>query len=156
MFLRSHRSAACAIRPIAPIDIEALVPLYLSVFNAPPWNDTWSQTAALERLTDIATHPRFFGLTAHANDDVLGMVLGWSERGVAGWLFHVKEMCVARSSQRTGIGRQLLAALEEALLERDVTNIFLETAIEAPAKRFYAACGFHELAIIAMAKRIAD
>lgn len=156
MFLRSHHALACSIRAIVPADIEAFVPLYLNVFNAPPWNDTWSNAAALERLLDIATHPRFFGLAAYASDDVLGMVLGWSERGVGGRLFHIKEMCVAGPAQRTGVGRQLLVALEQAVLQQGVIDIFLETAIEAPATRFYAACGFHELALVAMAKRIAD
>jgi len=43
-------------------NISAFAQLYMSVFNAPPWNDGWSEAAVVERLESLAQIPRFYGI----------------------------------------------------------------------------------------------
>lgn len=65
------------------------------------------------------------------------MVLGWKERWVNGWTFHIKEMCVAAPVQRQGAGAALMQALEDVLRAEGVTSLYLQTLEEAPAFGFY-------------------
>ena len=42
--------------------ILAFADLYVSVFNAAPWNDGWSVEAVRERFHSFFQYPSFFGL----------------------------------------------------------------------------------------------
>ena len=37
--------------------------LYMSVFNAPPWNDSWSSETAHRRVSEMISTDTFIGIT---------------------------------------------------------------------------------------------
>lgn len=86
--------------------------LYQEVFNAPPWNDGWTALAATERLESFAAMPTFRGLSMFRNEQAIGIAIGWGERWVNGWIFHLKEMCVRADYQRQGVGQRLMHEFE--------------------------------------------
>lgn len=133
-------------------EVPQLVALFLEVFNAPPWNDGWSVEAARERLCAFADHPRFTGLRAMRGDRIVGFALGWAERWVSEWHFHLYEMCVAPDCQGSGVGRALLGALESHVGERGMPIVFLETRSDAGARTFYEKLGYKVADIVAMGK----
>jgi len=100
---------------VAPSDIARFAELYATVFNAPPWQDGWSISAAMERLQALAAMPRFEALGAFQAEKAVGLVLGSGERSAKGWVLHLREMFIAPALQRSGIGKALLAEFERSL-----------------------------------------
>ena len=38
--------------------------LYMSVFNSPPWNDSWSEETAVRRISEMMSSETFIGKAA--------------------------------------------------------------------------------------------
>lgn len=98
--------------PIESGDLHGLARLFVEVFGAPPWNEQWTVAAAQTRLTEIVQTPGSFGLVARSEGADIAFVLGCTETYNDGKGFFVKEMCVAPSRQRLGVGTALLGELE--------------------------------------------
>jgi hypothetical protein len=45
--------ASIGVRPVVSSDLERLTSLFVTCFNAPPWDDGWSHAGAQERLGAI-------------------------------------------------------------------------------------------------------
>ena len=141
---------------LKPDNILQVVPLYMDVFNSPPWNDGWSELAATERMASFAKYPEFFGLKLLLDGVAIGFALGWAERWVGSWHFHLYEMCISPKIQGKGYGRILLSELEKQTKQRGQTAIFLQTGAQAAAHKFYEACGFRDCGLTIMGKRYVD
>lgn len=139
---------------LSGLNIGSFAQLYVDVFNAPPWNDGWSPSAANERLTSFTEFPRFRGLGLVQNGEPAALVLGWGERWASGWVFHIKEMCIATALQRCGVGRKLLTIFERQLVAQDFVNVYLQTAAHAPARQFYEKCGYEVFDVLSLRKRL--
>lgn len=129
--------------------------LYLGVFNAPPWNDGWERAVVLERLAAFMDFPTARGLALVVNGAPVAMVLGWKERWVHGWTFHIKEMCVSGPMQRQGVGRVLMKALEDVLRAEGVASVNLQTLEGAPAFGFYEGLGYRKGRVVMLGKGLA-
>ena len=57
----------------------------------------------------------------------------------------VQRVAVARQARRTGVGRQLMAAVEEAALAQGLTLLWLTTHDQSDACAFYEAVGYTKL-----------
>lgn len=134
-------------------NIALVTGLYTSVFNSPPWNDGWSDEAALERLRSFAAIPTFRGLILCLDGTPKALALGWGERWVKGWVFHLKEMCVCSTLQRSGLGGQLLSEFEARLSAENFTGVYLQTGESVPARAFYESVGYERFAIVSLRKR---
>ncbi|WP_199868555.1 GNAT family N-acetyltransferase [Virgibacillus senegalensis] len=132
--------------------------LYTEVFNSPPWNDGWEQQIAQERLTDIFHHPKFVGFGAFSKEgNLLGFLLGYSEKWVKANHFYLNEMCVASAYQGRGIGSGLIDKLANYCDDHAINSIFLLTAREGLAEVFYKKNGFENITgLVMMAKRLED
>jgi ribosomal protein S18 acetylase RimI-like enzyme len=135
-------------------NIESVVPLYVSVFNAPPWNDGWTEEAAAERLHAFAAFPRFHGIAVLRSGAAIAFALGWGERWTTGWHFHLKEMCVASDQQHQQIGSRLLRSIEGRLAVAGFEGIYLQTGANVPAREFYEAKGFRDLGLVSLSKQV--
>ncbi len=135
-------------------NIATVVAMYCRVFNDEPWNDGWTETVALERLNTFVKFPTFLGVAMMSGDEVIGFSLGWAERWVESWQFHLYEMCVDPKLQGLGYGRKLMVELERLAKERAYTAVFLKTSENAPAKQFYEACDFKQHGMVVMGKRL--
>jgi aminoglycoside 6'-N-acetyltransferase I len=136
------------------VNIVDFSDLYIAVFNAAPWKDGWSKEAVIERFESFACYPTFFGLGHFSNGIPSALAFGWSERWVSSWQFHLREMCVAPTAQRQGLGAKVLAELESRLFHRGVGRVFLETGHSAPAKTFYERQGYKQISLVSLAKQI--
>jgi aminoglycoside 6'-N-acetyltransferase I len=137
-----------------PARLDEFCSLYLSVFNAPPWNDGWTHEVVAERLGAFARFPDFLAVAAFEGEVPVGLALGWPERWVNGWHFHLKEMLVANEHRRRGVGAGLMQQLERSLAERNIKCVYLETSPGSAAQRFYEQLGFKPLALTSMAKSV--
>ena len=140
--------------PLVPENIASFARLYQSVFNGPPWHDGWSEEGVLERLTSFAQYPKFCGLGCLIDENPVALALGWGERWVGGWHFHIKELYVASEVQRQKVGTKLLSAFELELSRQGYKRVFLETGESAPARMFYEKHGYSRIKLATLAKSI--
>ena len=75
--------------------------MYVETFNAPPWNDAWTEETAGKRLGQMAAAETFYGICAFEEEVLCGMVLGFSEQFYDGVLFEIKEFCVKMPAVET-------------------------------------------------------
>lgn len=134
--------------------VEEFAGLYCAVFNAPPWSDGWTEAAATERLQAFLSMPRSLALGLAVDGRPAALAVGWGERWVGDWHFHLKEMCVAPPLQGGGVGRELMRRLEKRLAEAGFSRVYLETGRSAPARGFYEAQGYADLGLVCLSKRL--
>lgn len=120
--------------------LSAAARLFVSVFNAPPWSESWSEESARARLEDVVRTPGFVGVALHDGQELCGFAVGHKEHWHTGKHFLLREMCVRTESQRQGIGAALLSALEARLV--GVEQVYLRTDRHGPAHRFDERCGY--------------
>ena len=83
--------------------------------------------------------------------DPAGRAVGWLwvtpiEDGSSRAAF-LYQITVAKAARRKGFGRAMLAALEELLAQRGITELRLNVNLaNEPARRLYAAAGYEEIA----------
>jgi len=114
--------------------------LFVDVFNAPPWNESWQLADARRRLGDIFRTPGSRGVCLFEDGQLLAFALGLVERSAGADHFRLSEMCVRTSEQRRGLGGALLDALADAL--PDVRSWYLQTLRDGDAATFYEKHGF--------------
>jgi aminoglycoside 6'-N-acetyltransferase I len=140
---------------ITAANAPAFAQLFVDAFIGPPWNVPWTRDAASERLLSFSSFPRFRGLGAHGGIGPVGLVLGWGERWRRGWVFHLKEMCVAPAVQKRGIGKALLERFERALAADGYQSVYLETSPDAASRGFYEHCHYRRLDLVSLTKQLA-
>lgn len=141
--------------PIDSTNLADCVDVFLSAFNAPPWNENWDKDAATRRLQECHDTPGFSGLLARIGGQPVAFALGTIEAWDKTNHFYLKEMCVASEQQRSGIGAALVEALEHSLKSAGVHKIYLYTARDSNAQNFYQKQGFYVSSkMIMMTKRL--
>lgn len=125
--------------------LEKAAGLLVEAYNAPPWNDEWTQEKALEKLLCFYQSPRFIGWTAMDNDRLVGCCVGNIEPYYTGDYYYLKEMFVSVSSQRSGIGTLLMNAVKSHLESIDIQTIILFTSKDNFPFGFYLNHGFGEM-----------
>ncbi len=105
-----------------------------------PWSWTPRRVAAHMRQRDNMV------VTARTDKDLVGFAMAhFGDDSV-----HVTLLAVSESAQRRGIGRQLLAWIEESAVTAGVFTVELELrAGNTGARRFYTALGYRETSRVA-------
>ena len=116
--------------------------LFVSVFNAEPWHDSWTKETAQIRIENMMKTDTFIGKALYADNGLKGIIWGQKEQYYNGTHFQIQEFCVKKSEQNNGFGSALLKALENALSEIGVVNIYLLTSRGANTEGYYRKRGF--------------
>ena len=116
--------------------------LFVSVFNAEPWNDSWTKETAQIRIENMMKTGTFIGKGLYTDNDLKGIIWGQKEQYYNGTHFQIQEFCVKTSEQNKGYGNTLLKALEKTLSEIGVKNIYLITSKGEKTEGYYAKRGF--------------
>jgi GNAT superfamily N-acetyltransferase len=88
-------------------------------------------------------------LVAELDGEVEGMAhLAPSGAANAPHRAEVQRVAVAESARGTGVGRQLMRAVEEAALDRGLTLLWLTTHEHSDACAFYEAVGYAKLGVL--------
>lgn len=111
--------------------------LLAEAYNAPPWQDNWTEEKAFEKLNFYFNSPNFYGLMAFQGDKIAGGCVGNIEPYFTGNYFFLKDMFVSVGSQRQGVGSRLIMALREYLDSSGVNTIILFTSNQHFTYDFY-------------------
>lgn len=144
------------IKMLSEEDINECTKLYTYVFNGKPWNDGWEEKDAKERLTDIFGNRNFLGVgMCDEEDNLIGFLLGYTERWLDSNHFYLNEMCVMTELQSKGIGSRLIEKFENICQESNIDRIYLLTAREGQAESFYKKNGYYvSPKMVMMSKRL--
>ena len=102
---------------------------YVETYNAPPWNDRWTETLALEKISEMMDSRGAFGLVCYDdNDNFAGAILGNPEIYFDCKQFFIKDFFVPLSMQGKGIGSLLMAEFENRLKSMGIDKVYLFTS----------------------------
>jgi len=145
------------IRPGSETDLDFFFDLYwISSLEHTHYTGTLDTLKAKEeckeyiirRQQDLMKNPDNFFLVAEENMKIIGMITGHiGERDEAviysiELIGFVDEICVHPDYRNTGIGKQLLDNMLQALYDHGVDYIGVGVAFKNPAFHFYKSCGF--------------
>lgn len=132
-------------RPYAPADEEAVIALWKACGLLRPQNDPLKDIARKLRV-----NPEWF-LVGEAGGRVIASVMAGYE-GHRGWINY---LAVDPLSQRSGIGRALMAAAEERLRAAGCPKINLQVRPDNPEViEFYRRIGFNVEGSVSLGKRL--
>lgn len=126
-------------------DLQRCCELYVKVFNAPPWNDSWTIETARRCLGDLAERRRFFGCTYWQDGILVGAVFAHTKTFHKGDEIYIDELFIAPDFQRKGFGLELMYEVEKFARENAINCITLLTAVGKPAFDFYEKQGYRHL-----------
>jgi aminoglycoside 6'-N-acetyltransferase I len=132
-----------ASRAMHKSDLLDCVSVFLKVYNAPPFEDNWSEESAGLRLAELWSTPGCLGFVAEEDHRVLGFVIGHVEHWFNGKRFRIAEICVRPEHQRAGVGTALLEGLTEELVKMDIETVYAHAGRGAAADEFFRIKGFY-------------
>ena len=136
----------CIIEELNLQDIEKIKLLFKSIFQAPPWNDDWSDEQQLHNyIYDLIGNPNSLTFAFYSNNELIGVSLGSIRHWYTGTQYLIDEFCISTKMQGHGFGTSFLKKIEESLVQKGIKNIFLQTNRNLPAFMFYKKNGFLEL-----------
>lgn len=123
--------------------LEEVSKLYVKSFNAPPWNDKWTEDTAKKRLQQMLNCEGAYGLVCYLDNEIVAMILGNHEYYYDGMHFNIKEFCVDHSKKGKGIGKKVLNEFTVRLKDRGINNIYLWTSRGDMTEGFYEKNGYN-------------
>src|SRR5918998_377445 len=106
--------------------------MFMTTFNAEPWNDSYTHDTAKAQLAWHLRVPGFLGLVS-VNDGIVAFAVGYREPMDEGDVFHLSIFCVRPGVHRSGVGTRLLRTLEKNLRQAGVGPVYLGTHKGTPA-----------------------
>jgi len=128
--------------PFTNEQIGTATNLFVRVFAEEPWNEFWPNERALRRLQDVLHSPGFLGVSALRGEELVGFALGRMEAYRDEDHFYLQEMCVSPAVQRQGVGTRIFKHLHEELRAKECNQVYLLTARESFAEKFYVSNGY--------------
>jgi len=111
--------------------------LYVSTFNAGPWNQRWNFETARKKLAWTLGVPAFLGWVLSLGDGIVAFAAGYRQQEDEGEVFYLAILCVGPKAQGTGMGSRLTVHLEGELGKQGVKKVYLITRRDTPAQAFY-------------------
>lgn len=141
----------CALRDLSVPDVPALAALHVQTFNEThaPHGGGPALALRLSQWTDTlsAAHPdRFVVGLSEPSGRLLGFAAGRPhDGGIPGYAGELNKIYVLREAQRRGFGRQLVAAVAERFLAREMHSMLLFGDARSAANGFFEHLGGERL-----------
>lgn len=116
--------------------------LYVNTFKHQPWNEEWDLDDAFNRLSSFLSTSYSIAIKAVIENKIQGFLIGEIEQWNGAKKLYLKEICVSKTRQRSGLGRELMRALQNKLGKRGISRIYLITQRETVPEIFYKSLGF--------------
>ena len=114
------------IEPLREEHLDVCARLFVSTFNAEPWNQSWTLYTAQKKLAWTLGVPGFLGWVS-LDDRIVAFAAGYRQQEDKGEVFYLAILCVGPKAQGTGVGSRLIGHLKEHLGKGGVNTIYLLT-----------------------------
>lgn len=126
--------------------IDVIKAFFVDVFTNEPWNDDWSNEQQLHNyIIDLIGNINSLTLGFFLDDEMVGLSMGHIKHWYTGTEYYIDEFCICRNRQGIGIGTNFLHSIEQYIIQKGMTQIFLQTGRTVPAYHFYKKNNFVEL-----------
>lgn len=122
--------------------IRDLANMFMNAFNAPPWNDKWTEEAAGKRIRQMVTGENAYGIAGYLDGKLCGMIVGREEQYYDCVHFEIKEFCMDVSMKSKGLGSLLLKEFESRLKEKGIDKTILWTSRDPRTEGYYQKKGY--------------
>lgn len=127
-------------------NIDMIKDFCVDIFTNEPWNDDWSNEKQLhEYIKDLIGNANSLTLAYFLDSEVIGLCMGHIRHWCTGTEYYIDEFCISQNKQGIGIGTKFLQDVEQYIISKDITRIFLLTERDVPAYHFYKKNEFVEL-----------
>ena len=124
-------------------DKEIIKEVFVGVFTKEPWYDDWSDEEQLDMyINDLVGQGYSLTYGLYDDDELIGLSLGYIKHWYSGTEYIINELCVKTDRQGAGAGTFFIHAIEDAIKELGLKQIFLLTESNVPAYDFYKKNGF--------------
>ena len=124
-------------------DKEIIKEVFVGVFTKEPWYDDWSDEKQLDMyINDLVGQGYSLTYGLYDDEELIGLSLGYIKHWYSGTEYIINELCVKTDRQGAGAGTFFIHAIEEAIKELGLKQIFLLTESNVPAYDFYKKNGF--------------
>lgn len=130
------------IKAISANELDACAALLINAYNCEPWNNHWTMETARRYLMEFLCGERFEGYLMMENGRALGAAFCHSRTWWTGDELYIDEFYIESSMQRRGLGKELLAHIEQSVKSQGLEGITLLTNRFFPARDFYLKNGF--------------
>lgn len=140
------------IRLIEKQDIPLLAKALSAAYSQEPFSESWTDDKARIRVEAALCGYRAMGLAAVEDGVIAGAVMGRVDPYDNEDMFFVDELFVIPEKKRQGIGRRLLAELENVLGTMDISAIeLISIHYNEP---FYEKCGLEKGEVSVLGKNL--
>ncbi|MCX4029148.1 GNAT family N-acetyltransferase [Endozoicomonas sp. SM1973] len=123
-------------------DLVECAQLYVNTFKDEPWNEDWDLEDAFNRLHNFLTPPYSIGLKVVNESEIQGFLIGEIEQWRGSQSFYLREICISKKMQGLGLGKKLMHTLNNELIAKNVSRVYLVTQRDTTPESFYRALGF--------------
>ncbi len=130
------------IREMTTVDIQAVLPIYISYYNEHE-GGCWTEETAGNRIRQVLSIENSFSLILEENDSVLGFAMGYFKQydDIIGYT--LEEIIIAYECQNKGIGSAFLCELEQMVREKGAVCVELQAVNDEHHERYYGKAGYH-------------
>lgn len=128
-------------REMTTVDIEAVLPLYISYYNEHE-DGCWTEESAGKRIHQVLSIEDSFSLILEEKDFVIGFAMGYFKQydDIIGYT--LEEIVVAYEYQNKGIGSAFLCELERMVREKGASCVELQAVNDEHHERYYGKAGY--------------
>lgn len=133
------------VRKIRESDLPELTRLMVAVYNAPPWNNQWTEETASESLATLLSFPTFYGNVIVDDQKIFGAIMGHLRKYSSETTYYIDELFVAIEHRRQGVAKCLYERTITDLQQMGVQGAFFTSLRDTPAYHFYIKLGAWDL-----------
>lgn len=145
MLEKAFQEDILQIRKISQSDIRELANIMVEVYNAPPWNDSWTEKTASDSLVTLLAYPDFCGNIIADGDKIIGAIIGNIRKYARDTTYYINEFFILDKYWRRGVATSLYTYTIEELKKCGVNGAFFTTLKNTPAYSFYTKQGAWDL-----------
>src|SRR3712207_3133826 len=123
------------IEAFKPEHLDECAYLFMTAFNAEPWNDEYTLDTAKKQLAWHLEVPGCLGLVS-VKDGIVALDVGYRETPDVQEVFHLSVFCLGPEVQRRRGASRLMHTLDELQRKAGVSSVCLGSRKAGPAEAF--------------------